>query len=62
MNFSLDTQTKQSMKIIVAILMPVAILIVVAIIAFAIWRRRQSGKMELDPLDRHLGAIYTNKW
>lgn len=62
MNFSLDTQTKQSMKIVVAILMPVAILIVVAIIAFAIWRRRQSGKKELDPLDKHLGAIYTNKW
>ena len=50
------------MKIIVAILMPVAILIVVAIIAFAIWRHRQSGKKELDPFDKHLGAIYTNKW
>lgn len=50
------------MKIVVAILTPVAILVAVAIIAFAIWRRRQSGKKELDPFDKCLGAIYTNKW
>ena len=62
MNFSLDTQTSQSMKIAVAILIPVAILFVAAIIAFVFWRRRQSGKKELDPFDKRLGAIYTNKW
>ena len=50
------------MKILVAKLMPVAILNVVAIIVFAIWRRRQSGKKELDPFDKRLGAIYPNKW
>ena len=59
--FSLDTQENQSLKTIVAILIPVAILIAVAIIAFVFWRRRYNGKKELDEFDKRLGAIYTNK-
>ena len=61
LNFSLDTQASQSLKTAVAILIPVVILIVVAIIAFVFWRRRHNGKKELDEFDKRLGAIYTNK-
>ena len=44
LNFSLDTQTSQSVKIVVAILIPAAILTVAAIIAFVFSRRRHNGK------------------
>ena len=61
LKFSLDTQESHSLKTIVATLIPVAILIVAAIIAFVFWRRRYNGKKELDEFDKRLGAMYTNK-